>query len=209
MLERNQFSHQPLPVGRAQLDLAAKNRRKRNRLLLFIILAITAALLWKAILTFEPAAPYIDQTPVPPVTELHPIVFAKQTELIAETSKAGITILITDGFRSSEEQDAIYAKGRTAEGNVVTQVQGGHSYHNYGLAIDFALRTKQGEVVWDMKYDGNKNGKADWMEVVAIAKRLGFAWGGDWDNFPDYPHLQMDFGLTIRELRKGLRPPME
>ncbi|WP_138754403.1 M15 family metallopeptidase [Paenibacillus sinopodophylli] len=209
MLERNHYSHQQLPIGRAQLDLAARNKRKRNRILLFIILAITAALLWKTILTFEPYIPPIHNNPAPPVTELNPIVFTKQSELIAETSKAGITILITDGFRSSEEQDAIYAKGRTTEGNIVTQVQGGHSYHNYGLAIDFALRTKQGEVVWDMKYDGNKNGKADWMEVVAIAKRLGFSWGGDWANFPDYPHLQMDFGLSIRELRRGERPPVE
>jgi len=206
MLERNQFSHQTLP---AQLSLAARNKRKRNRLLLFIILALTAALLWKLILSFDPYLPNNDPIDAPPITALHPIVFIKQTELIAETSKAGITILVTDGFRSSEEQNAIYAKGRTTEGQVVTQVQGGHSYHNYGLAIDFALRTKKGEVVWDMEYDGNKNGQPDWMEVVAIAKRLGFSWGGDWNNFPDYPHLQMDFGYSINKLRKGHYPPIE
>lgn len=153
--------------------------------------------------------PNNDPIEAPPVTALHPIVFIKQTELIAETSKAGITILVTDGFRSSEEQNAIYAKGRTTEGKVVTQVQGGHSYHNYGLAIDFALRTKKGEVIWDMEYDGNKNGRSDWMEVVEIAKRLGFSWGGDWKNFPDYPHLQMDFGYSINKLRKGHYPPIE
>lgn len=209
MLERNHYSNQPLPIGRTQLDLAAKNKRKRSRLLLFIILALTAVLIWKAILTFDPYVPEIDITPAPPVTELHPVVFAKQTELIAEAGKAGITILITDGFRSIDEQNAIYAKGRTTEGKVVTQVQGGHSYHNYGLAIDFALRTKKGEVVWDMEYDGNKNGQADWMEVVEIAKGLGFSWGGDWENFPDYPHLQMDFGFSIRQLRNGHRPASE
>lgn len=209
MIERNSISRQPLPASQAPLDLAARNKRKRNNLLLLIILTVTAALLWKAILTFEPSTPNNDIIPVTPITALHPVVFAKQNELILETGKAGITILITDGFRSSEEQDAIYAKGRTAEGTVVTQVQGGHSYHNYGLAIDFALRTKKGEVIWDMKYDGNKNGQADWMEVVAIAKRLGFSWGGDWKNFPDYPHLQIDFGYSIRQLRNGQRPPIE
>jgi peptidoglycan L-alanyl-D-glutamate endopeptidase CwlK len=208
MLERNPFSHQTMP---AQLSLAARNKRKRkrNRVLLFIILALTAALLWKVIFSFDPYLPNNDPIAAPPITALHPIVFIKQTELIAETSKAGITILVTDGFRSSEEQNAIYAKGRTTEGNVVTQVQGGHSYHNYGLAIDFALRTKKGQVVWDMEYDGNKNGQSDWMEVVAIAKRLGFSWGGDWKNFPDYPHLQMDFGYSINKLRKGHFPPVE
>lgn len=206
MLERNHVSHPTLP---AQLSLAARSKRKRNRFLLFIILALTAALLWKVILSFDPYLPNNDPIEAPPVTALHPIVFIKQTELIAETSKAGITILVTDGFRSSEEQNAIYAKGRTTEGKVVTQVQGGHSYHNYGLAIDFALRTKKGEVIWDMEYDGNKNGRSDWMEVVEIAKRLGFSWGGDWKNFPDYPHLQMDFGYSINKLRKGHYPPIE
>lgn len=209
MIERNPYTRQPLPIGQTPLDLATRAKRKRNRLLLLIILALTAAILCKVILTFEPYLPNDDIIPAAPITELHPIVFAKQNELIAQTAKAGIKILITDGFRSSEEQDAIYAKGRTAEGKVVTQVQGGHSYHNYGLAIDFALRTKKGEVVWDMKYDGNKNGQADWMEVVAIAKQLGFSWGGDWNNFPDYPHLQMDFGYSIRQLRNGQRPPTE
>ncbi|WP_083682756.1 M15 family metallopeptidase [Paenibacillus sp. FSL A5-0031] len=206
MLERNQVSH---PTLQAQLSLAARSKRKRNRILLFIILALTAALLWKVILSFDPYLPNNDPIEAPPVTALHPIVFIKQTELIAETSKAGITILVTDGFRSSEEQNAIYAKGRTTEGKVVTQVQGGHSYHNYGLAVDFALRTKKGEVIWDMEYDGNKNGRSDWMEVVEIAKRLGFSWGGDWKNFPDYPHLQMDFGYSINKLRKGHYPPVE
>ncbi|MNY82762.1 Peptidoglycan L-alanyl-D-glutamate endopeptidase CwlK precursor [compost metagenome] len=60
-----------------------------------------------------------------------------------------------------------------------------------------------------MTYDGNGNGESDWMEVVSIAKGLGFTWGGDWENFPDYPHLQMDFGYTIRQLKSGLRPPAE
>ncbi|MNJ02990.1 Peptidoglycan L-alanyl-D-glutamate endopeptidase CwlK precursor [compost metagenome] len=44
------------------------------------------------------------------------------------------------------------------------------------------------------------------MEVVTIAKKLGFTWGGDWVNFPDYPHLQMDFGYSIRQLKNGRYP---
>nr|WP_235948379.1 M15 family metallopeptidase [Paenibacillus glycinis] len=145
--------------------------------------------------------------PVPPVEALHPVVAAKMTELIKLTSKAGITILITDGFRSSLEQDVLYEQGRTAKGQVVTNAKGGASYHNYGLAIDFALRTSEGDAIWDLTYDGNHNGKADWSEVVAIAKSLGFAWGGDWKSFKDYPHLQMDFGYSIDELKRGKRPP--
>lgn len=153
-----------------------------------------------------------EETPAPksaamPVESLHPVVSAKMMELIRRTSKAGITILITDGFRSSLEQDALYKQGRTAKGQIVTNVKGGESYHNYGLAIDFALRVPNGDVIWDLDYDGNRNGESDWMEVVAIAKSLGFAWGGDWTSFKDYPHLQMDFGYSISELKRGKRPP--
>ncbi|MEK0315213.1 M15 family metallopeptidase [Cohnella sp. 56] len=144
---------------------------------------------------------------VPPVSALHPVVAAKMKTLETEAKARGIRILITDGFRSSAEQDAIYRQGRSDPGAVVTNAKGGQSYHNYGLAIDFALRKKNGDVIWDMNYDGNGNKQADWMEVVAIAKRLGFSWGGDWKSFPDYPHLQMDFGLSIGELQRGYRPP--
>ncbi|MCZ0701657.1 peptidoglycan L-alanyl-D-glutamate endopeptidase CwlK [Natronobacillus azotifigens] len=139
-------------------------------------------------------------------TELHPIVAEKKMKLIDLASKQGINIIITDGFRSFEEQDILYAQGRTNDGAIVTNAQGGQSYHNYGLAIDFALQLEDGQVLWDLTYDGNNSGQSDWMEVVEIAKELGFTWGGDWEHFPDYPHLQMDFGLTIRELQRGYRP---
>ncbi|WP_229263528.1 M15 family metallopeptidase [Cohnella cholangitidis] len=141
------------------------------------------------------------------VTGLHPIVAEHKDKLIAESKKIGIRVVITDDFRSTEEQDALYRKGRSDGGAIVTQVKGGQSFHNYGLAIDFALGVAGGKVIWDLEYDGNGNGKSDWMEVVAIAKRLGFSWGGDWASFPDYPHLQMDFGYSIGELQRGWRPP--
>nr|WP_239618199.1 M15 family metallopeptidase [Cohnella mopanensis] len=144
---------------------------------------------------------------IPVVTELNPIVAKNRDKLVEESRKIGIRVVITDGFRNLEEQNALYRKGRSDGGAIVTQVKGGQSFHNYGLAIDFALGVAGGKVIWDLEYDGNGNGKSDWMEVVAIAKKLGFSWGGDWASFPDYPHLQMDFGYTIGELQRGWRPP--
>ncbi|MEZ0480070.1 M15 family metallopeptidase [Planococcus sp. SSTMD024] len=137
---------------------------------------------------------------------LHPIVESKRDQLIARADEIGIDILITDGFRSVEEQNEIHAQGRTRGGSVVTYAEGGESYHNYGLAIDFALRLPDGSVVWDIQRDDNGNGRPDWFEVADIAKELGFEWGGDWVRFKDYPHLQMDFGLSIRQLQEGYRP---
>ncbi|MDG5471850.1 M15 family metallopeptidase [Jeotgalibacillus sp. ET6] len=143
---------------------------------------------------------------VPMPTALHPIVEQKKNELIDQAARQEIDIVITDGFRSVEEQDALYERGRSQEGNIVTNARGGESYHNYGLAIDFAIRTSEESVVWDMDYDGNNNERSDWMEVVEIAKDLGFSWGGDWHGFKDYPHFEMRFGLSIRELQRGERP---
>jgi peptidoglycan L-alanyl-D-glutamate endopeptidase CwlK len=126
--------------------------------------------------------------------------------LIASSKEKGIDIVITEGHRSVERQNELYDRGRTTDGNIVTYAEGGESYHNYGLAIDFALRLDNGNIVWDMNRDDNGNGKADWMEVVSLAKNMGFEWGGDFSNFKDYPHFQMDFGLSIRELQYGKRP---
>lgn len=185
---------------------APKGRKRRRRLLAAALAVLLVYLLANA----EPVKrlfPIDWFQEVEPVIGLHPVVAQKRDELIAASRKIGIGILITDDYRSSEEQDALYRQGREDDGAVVTQVKGGGSFHNYGLAIDFALKTPGGDVLWDLEYDGNGNGKPDWTEVVEIAKRLGFSWGGDWESFPDYPHLQMDFGYTISELQRGWRPP--
>jgi peptidoglycan LD-endopeptidase CwlK len=139
-------------------------------------------------------------------TELHPIVLERSNQLIQQSAEKGIVILITDDFRSAEDQDRLYEQGRTAAGNIVTHARGGESFHNFGLAIDFAIKTPSENVIWDMQYDGNQNGKPDWDEVVELAKALGFEWGGDWAQFKDYPHLQMNFGLTLSDLQNGKRP---
>ncbi|WP_285889823.1 M15 family metallopeptidase [Neobacillus niacini] len=139
-------------------------------------------------------------------TELHPIVLERSNQLIQQSAEKGIVILITDDFRSAEDQDRLYEQGRTAAGNIVTHARGGESFHNFGLAIDFAIKTPSENVIWDMQYDGNQNGKPDWDEVVELAKALGFEWGGDWAQFKDYPHLQMNFGLTLADLQNGKRP---
>ena len=138
---------------------------------------------------------------------LHPIVEEQSKQLIQQAAEKGIEVVITDGFRSAEDQDKLYEKGRSAEGEIVTYAKGGQSYHNFGLAVDFALKTPDGAIIWDRQYDRNTNGVADWTEVVDLAKTLGFEWGGDWEQFKDYPHLEMNFGLTIADLQNGERPP--
>jgi peptidoglycan L-alanyl-D-glutamate endopeptidase CwlK len=108
-------------------------------------------------------------------------------------------------LRTFAEQDALYAQGRTKPGQIVTQAKAGLSYHNYGLAIDIVLVVdKDGDgkydtASWDTKTDFDKDGKADWSEVVTIFKQHGWEWGGDW-KFLDLPHFQKTFGKSVREL---------
>lgn len=144
--------------------------------------------------------------------DLNPIVKDKveQLQAIMDKKLSKYKMIITQGFRSMDEQARLYAQGRTAPGNIVTNARPGTSYHNYGLAVDFALVTPDDKkAVWDVKSDFDKDGKADWMEVVAEAKKLGFEWGGDWTSFKDMPHLQITFGLSIKELMAGKKPPTE
>lgn len=110
-------------------------------------------------------------------------------------------------LRTFAEQTALYAQGRTKPGKIVTQAKAGQSYHNYGLAIDIVLLIdKDGngtfeEASWDTKTDFDKDNLSDWMEIVAIFKRYGWEWGGDW-RFKDLPHFQKTLGQSIMQLQK-------
>jgi peptidoglycan L-alanyl-D-glutamate endopeptidase CwlK len=118
-------------------------------------------------------------------------------------------------FRSIAEQDALYAQGRTklfdSKGKrlgIVTNAKGGSSFHNYGLAVDIVLLIDNDgngsyeSASWDTKKDSDKDGISDWLECVAIFKKYGWEWGGDWKRFNDAPHFQKTFGYTTAQLRK-------
>lgn len=92
-------------------------------------------------------------------------------------------------LRTIEEQNQIFAQGRTKSGRIVTNAKGGQSIHNYGLAFDIVIL-----------HDKDKNGTfetASWdldkhfMKVVNYFKSEGWEWGGDWNRFKDYPHFQL------------------
>ncbi len=115
-------------------------------------------------------------------------------------------------LRTFAEQDAIYAQGRTrlfdANGRrlgIVTKAKGGQSIHNYGLALDIVLlKDTNGDGIyesasWETNVDFDKDGKADWMEVINIFKANGWEWGGDW-KFKDAPHVQKAFGMSWKDM---------
>lgn len=133
-------------------------------------------------------------------TRLHPTLVNQAWDAILELWKQGIYVLITQGYRSIQEQNELYAQGRTKPGKIVTNAKGGTSYHNYGLALDFALYTKDGkDAIWD-------DSLPEWKKVVTAFKKRGFEWGGDFRSFKDTPHFQMTFGFSISQLKAGKRP---
>lgn len=115
-------------------------------------------------------------------------------------------VRIVQGLRTKDEQDALYAQGRTKPGQIVTNARFGQSYHCFGLAIDFAImydKDNNGsfEVLsWDTNYDFDKDGVKDWQEVVSEFRIRGFDWGGLWSKIVDNPHLEKTFQLDWRTL---------
>lgn len=135
-------------------------------------------------------------------TKLHPVLQQKIAQLIAECAKQGIKIKISECVRTVAEQDALYAKGRTAPGSIVTNCKGSNyrSMHQWGVAFDFFL---------DMDVDGDGKTSDDaynnstklFNKVGAIGQKLGLEWGGSWKSIVDTPHFQLpDWGSTATQL---------
>lgn len=143
------------------------------------------------------------------VSLLHPKI-RDEVKALIEKAEAGfperIAIRIVQGLRTIEEQDALYSIGRTKPGKIVTNAKGGRSYHNYGLAIDFALLyDKDGNgayetLSWDTRADFDNDKSADWMEVVRVFEAAGYTWGGKFSTITDAPHLQKTFGYKWQQL---------
>jgi len=126
------------------------------------------------------------------ILTLHPKIRDKAREFLVKAEKAGYKLRITSGLRTYAEQNALYAQGRTKAGGIVTNAKGGQSNHNFGTALD-VVPIVNGKADWKSK---------DWNKIGEIGKSVGFAWGGDWKGLVDKPHFEMQFGLTLAQLRK-------
>lgn len=113
----------------------------------------------------------------------------------AALSRAGLRVKRTCGYRSITEQNRLYAKGRTTAGPKVTNARGGYSWHNYGLAADYAF-VVGGQLTW----------AGPWKQFGKIARQCGLEWGGDFKSFLDRPHVQWRRGRTLAQMRKASSP---
>jgi peptidoglycan LD-endopeptidase CwlK len=119
--------------------------------------------------------------------------------LVHAAAEQGITIIVTSGTRTYEEQDGLYEQGRTKPGRIVTNARGGYSNHNHGIAFDVTIFAN-GQPIWE-----SPNYKA----LGAIGRSLGLTWGGDWQSLNDEPHFELRpnwaAGMSERDMLAELR----
>jgi len=127
------------------------------------------------------------------ISRLHGSIQLAARDLLYRADAEGIRLVITQGFRTYAEQDALYDKRPK-----VTNARGGDSWHNFGLAFDVAPLDAHGKPSWpeDMKL---------WTRIGEIGEAVGCEWGGRWKK-PDLPHFQHRGGLTLAAARLGERP---
>lgn len=96
---------------------------------------------------------------------------------------AKFDIIITQGYRTAAEQEALYAQGRTKPGKIVTQLRGigkNPSKHCIGKAFDICFLVNK-----KASYVG------PWDKVAAIGKKCGLTAGYYWTGFQDKPHFEI------------------
>jgi len=160
----------------------------------------------------------MDKITIDRIATLHPKIRERildaYTHINNKLLGKGVRLRFAYTSRSIQEQDELYAQGRTKlfDNNgkrlgIVTKAKGGQSIHNYHLAWDIVLLIDKDNngifesVSWDTKADFDKDGTADWDEVVRYFKSIGSVWGGDW-KFTDKPHFEITFGKTWKDLKK-------
>ena len=100
------------------------------------------------------------------IQDLHPVLQEKLEQLKKLCLENGIKIGIGECVRTKAEQDALYAKGRTAPGKIVTNAKGStySSMHQWGVAFDFYRNDGKGTY---------NDADGFFEKVGAIGKRIG------------------------------------
>ena len=126
---------------------------------------------------------------VPMPTEINAN-FLNQIEkcLIPISTTYGYTLRISSGFRTVEEQNELYNQGRTVNGHIITEAQGGKSIHNFGFAVDMVDRWKGYDI--------------DWGKIGKMAEYCKLEHG----NEGDVSHFEIRDGLTTARFAAGRRP---
>jgi len=124
------------------------------------------------------------------LAEVHPVLADKARRILAAMAELGFPMCVTDGLRTDSEQVALYAKGRTTPGPVVTNADGvikrsNHQRHSdgWGRAVDMAFLDENNQPTW--------SDEMPWNCYAECARALGLIAGAMWVHFPDRPHIEL------------------
>ena len=141
------------------------------------------------------------------IADLEPATRQLCDAFIHQCHLLGIEVAICQTLRTRDEQELLYAKGRTRPGEpchhrdgarpvgscsvhplgaTVTQVH--YGWHNAGRAFDFLFVNPGGGRSWE----------GSWEAAGAVGEVLGMVWGGRW-RVPDRPHLENSKGLRLAD----------
>ena len=140
------------------------------------------------------------------LADLQPTVRVMAEQLLARSAAVGIPLDVTFTLRDFATQNALYARGRTCPGCIVTDARAGYSFHNYGLAVDVVLTELLALPNWGDTPVPPARTDALWAKVAALGKAIGGRWGGDFHSIRDRPHYEWAGTLTLADLRAGKRP---
>jgi len=87
-----------------------------------------------------------------------------------------------DGFRSFEDQNALFQQGRKVPGEIVTNAPGGASPHNYGCASDWTIWKENKTPLWIPADDPR------WAIYIDAIQKVGLRPGSE---FKDYHHNEL------------------
>ena len=123
---------------------------------------------------------------------LEPKFRRKVKRMLAKAKREGIELRVISAYRDCEEQNKLYAQGRSTPGKIVTNAKCGKSSHNYKRAVD-VVEFRNGVPIWE---------SLNWNRIGEIGESVGLEWGGRWKSFKDRPHFQDLGGRTVASLYK-------
>lgn len=130
-----------------------------------------------------------------------PALSVKVHTLETMLAEENIVFRITQGLRSWSDQQKLWTKGRDPvnpgppppKGNiinpteVVTNAPPGHSWHEFGLAIDVV---PDDPTLAGFQCDWNEDHPA-WKRLIVVGESLGLFSGSEFHSIHDDPHFQL------------------